>query len=873
MMEQLTETQGRSRSTDGSLAELVEALTAQLQSGAPVDWSAAARDHPDHADDLRALAPALTALGDLSRGVRPNGEIALGTLGDFRILREVGRGGMSVVYEAEQMSLGRRVALKVLPFAATMDQRHLQRFHNEARAAASLHHEHIGPVHAVGCERGVHFIAMQFIDGVTLAQAIRAVHRLAGPGLGDPTVEYVHGDSPLPEEPTITIAGLTTESGQAGERFFRTAAELMVQAAEALEYAHSLGIVHRDVKPGNLMVDTAGKLWVTDFGLAKHGDASLTMSGDLLGTLRYMSPEQALARHGLVDHRTDVYSLGATLYELLTGRPAVVGNDHQEILKQIAFDEPIAPRKLNNKLPRDLETVVCKCLEKNPDHRYPTAKELAEDLRLYLSERPIRAKPATLAQRARKWSQRHPAVVRSAVILLVLVTAGSSLSTWLIWQARTRMGHALAAETAQRTRANEESQIARDRDEETTAVLEFVESKIFAAARPEGQEGGLGHDVKLREALEAALPFVETRFKDKPLIEARLRRTIGVSFRQLGKENVAVQQFEVARALYEKYRGPTHRDTLTTMMNLANSYHELHMRREALDLREKTLGLQRATLGDDDDATLKSMNNLANSYDAFRRYQEALKLREEALERTKAKHDGDPGHTDTLRCMNNLAISYTRTGRPEDAVRLLEEILELLQAKPEPDCTRVLAAMTNLADSYHALGRHSEGLQLYEEAFALANDKLLPDHPKRLLIVNNLAWFLATAEDVQFRDKVKAVALAEKAAAVPPKNADFWGTLGAARYRNGEWEQAARDLDNAIKLHSPNPAINESFFLAMARWQLGDKAGAKAWFDKGVAAMNKAKTQDDEMRRFRTEAAELLGIKDEVKRSGPATPK
>src|SRR5262249_18816880 len=167
----------------------------------------------------------------------------------------------------------------------------------------------------------------------------------------------------------------------------------MIQAAEALEHAHSMGVVHSDVKPGNLMVDAAGKLWVTDFGLAKFGaDGTLTMSGDLLGTLRYMSPEQAMARHGLVDHRTDVYALGAVLYELLTGRPVITGEDKQEMLRQIAFEEPIAPRKINAEIPVDLETIVLSAIQKNPSERYANAQDLAEDIRRWIDQKPLKAK-------------------------------------------------------------------------------------------------------------------------------------------------------------------------------------------------------------------------------------------------------------------------------------------------------------------------------------------------------------------------------------------------------------------------------------------------------------------------------------------------
>ena len=257
---------------------------------------------------------------------------ALAELGDYRLVRELGRGGMGIVYEAEQVSLGRRVALKVLPFAAALDPPQLRRFQTEAHAAAQLHHTNIVPVFSVGCERGVHYYAMQFIDGRTLAQVILDQQRAEPPG----------------HEPSWPHSG-PSALGTTGDRArFRLVAELGIQAAEALDHAHRLGIVHRDIKPANLLLDVRGNLWITDFGLARLQDeAGLTMTGDLLGTLRYMSPEQALAHRGTVDHRTDIYSLGVTLYELLTLRPAWRRTDRQELLRRIAQEEPIAPRRLD----------------------------------------------------------------------------------------------------------------------------------------------------------------------------------------------------------------------------------------------------------------------------------------------------------------------------------------------------------------------------------------------------------------------------------------------------------------------------------------------------------------------------------------------
>jgi tetratricopeptide (TPR) repeat protein len=227
---------------------------------------------------------------------------------------------------------------------------------------------------------------------------------------------------PAPATPTAPVAALSTKPTRRDKAHYRRIAELAAQAADALEYAHSMGVVHRDIKPANLLLDAAGHLWVTDFGLAKLDTAAnLTVSGDLLGTLRYMSPEQALARHGLVDHRTDVYSLGATLYELLTLRPAVDAADKQETLRRIAFEEPTPLRKLDKAIPAELETVTLKALAKNPAERYATARELAEDLRRWLADQEIKAKPPSVRERAMKWVRRHQPLAWSAAVALVAI--------------------------------------------------------------------------------------------------------------------------------------------------------------------------------------------------------------------------------------------------------------------------------------------------------------------------------------------------------------------------------------------------------------------------------------------------------------------
>jgi serine/threonine protein kinase/tetratricopeptide (TPR) repeat protein len=500
----------RSRTDDGDadLAECVEEWTRRLQAGESIDVEDYARRHPSIAERLRMLLPTIEMMAELghsqvldgSRTQPPPGGMgpAAGLLGDFRILREVGRGGMGVVYEAEQLSLRRRVALKVLPFAAMLDSRQLQRFQLEARAAACLHHTNIVPIHAVGTERGIPFYAMQFIEGQSLADLIRDLRRLDGldradgPATGLTGVSTstflppgghgsmipstgTHAARPEPEgrpgqrepdpPPPTTRSGLSrpSDSRARGRDYLRDVARLGRQVAEALDHAHARGIIHRDIKPGNLLLDGQGNVWVTDFGLALiQGDHHLTLTGDVLGTLRYMSPEQALARRVVVDHRTDIYSLGMSLYELLTLEPAFGGRDRQELLRQIALEEPRPPHLLNRAVPAELATVVLKAMEKDPAERYATAQELADDLGRFLRDEPIRAKRPTPVQWARRWARRHgPAVWSAGLSLAVfLLMAVVVLATSNVLITREKSGKDVALKEKDRALRQREAALA-----------------------------------------------------------------------------------------------------------------------------------------------------------------------------------------------------------------------------------------------------------------------------------------------------------------------------------------------------------------------------------------------------------------------------
>ncbi len=383
-------------------------------------------------------------------------------LGDFQLLREIGRGGMGIVYEAEQLSLGRRVAVKVLPFAATLDAKQLRRFKSEARAAAHLHHGNIVPVYGVGCQRGVHYYAMQFIEGRTLAALIAEKRQQ----VGLPPAEHTQPSSAPPMkslpvlprpagETAIHGAGaVTVRQSSSDAAYFQNVARLGLEAALALEHAHQLGVVHRDIKPSNLLLDTSGKLWVTDFGLARSpAERALTLTGELVGTLRYMSPEQTFAKRGLVDHRSDIYSLGVTLYEALTLEAAYSVGGREEVLAQLALIDPRPPRLLNRAIPPDLETVVLKAMAREPEQRYETAQEMADDLASFLEHRPIRATRPTLRERLTKWTWRHRSMVSVPAGVLVLAVISLASTTAIIWHEKELATQALRREEAESRRA------------------------------------------------------------------------------------------------------------------------------------------------------------------------------------------------------------------------------------------------------------------------------------------------------------------------------------------------------------------------------------------------------------------------------------
>jgi serine/threonine protein kinase/tetratricopeptide (TPR) repeat protein len=715
--------------------QLAEEFIARFRRGERPSVSEYVQRYPEIADVIPDVFEALVLMEELgpghmdtNAGRAPSDVPPPRQLGDYQIVREVGRGGMGVVYEAEQISLNRRVALKVLPFAATLDAKQLQRFKNEVQAAGQLHHQHIVPVYGVGHERGMHYYAMQFIDGQTLAATIDELRQMDASAVGAGNVQGSSSEATggpgrkpgaglSPATSWLGAAAASTKRLASNPSFLRTVARLGVEAAEALEHAHQLGIVHRDVKPANLLVDARGHLWITDFGLAHvQGDARLTVTGDLAGTLRYMSPEQALAKPGALDHLTDVYSLGVTLYEMLTLRPAFAGSDRQSLLRQIAFDEPSPPRFFNKSVPADFETIILRSIAKLPEERYPTAQHLADDLRRFLEDRPVQARRPTLVMRLRKWARRHQAAV---------VTAGVSLSLLLATAvALLAISNSFIRRESDQTRAEKLRA-----DENLARAEQAVEDYLTRIAEDPQLKAANFHDLR-KKLLTSAVQFLEEfarQKRDDPQAEHQRAN----AYQQLALVRAETGEFELAIANYEQARA-----ILTELSGLPEA--QGSSGGNATSVKAASCRLEVARI----DRRLGTLlRELGRHGDAEAAYQQALAviqpLMDDAPSDLVYPRELASTHTD-------LGMLWFRTDRRQAAEAAYQRAAELLQplAVKDPQSLECREAQgrtfNNLGLLFFRTGRFPEADKAYRKALGLWED-LAAASPANLSYQENLA--------------------------------------------------------------------------------------------------------------------------------------
>ena len=565
-------------SPDHSERDPLEMLAAEfmerLRQGQRPSVEEYAVQHPELAEEIRGLFPTIAVTERLkarqeqtSGGRATLGAAQLSRLGDFRIIREIGRGGMGVVFEAEQESLKRRVAVKVLPRQALLDEKHLKRFQREARIAANLHHTNIVEVFGVGEQDGFHYYVMQLIEGFGLDVVVPALSKVINASAKNEAASV----SPALENGGLisTVRQLLGEEGFERQCLFSTywqnVARIGLQAADALSYAHSQGVLHRDIKPANLLLTPQGAVWLTDFGLAKAAQSDdLSLSRDFVGTLRYMPPEQF---RGQTDHRSDIYSLGLTLYELLALRPAYDESDQSKLMQRIMESSAVSPGIVRAGIPRDLETIVLKAISHEADGRYQSAAEMADDLRCFLEDHPIRARRVSAVEHLSRWCHRNKALAGLAgttLLLLVLVAVVASIG-----YVRTKT--ALHGEAQQRAKAEANASLAIEALDRAFDRLCPMRITIRQEPTVEGLRGATVDmpvtPIVSRETgtlLEEMLPLYDRLAQQTGnddglrLRTAEASRRVGTIRQRLGQSAEALQAYQRASALYQELNSRPH---------------------------------------------------------------------------------------------------------------------------------------------------------------------------------------------------------------------------------------------------------------------------------------------------------------------------
>jgi tetratricopeptide (TPR) repeat protein/tRNA A-37 threonylcarbamoyl transferase component Bud32 len=662
---------------------------------------------------------------------------------------------MGIVYLAEQdQPVRRRVALKIIKPGMDTEQV-IARFAAERQALAIMDHPHIAKVLDAGAtDSGRPYFVMELVKGLPITDYCDE-HRL---------------------EPRARL-------------------ELFIPVCRALQHAHQKGIIHRDIKPSNVLValvDGHPVPKVIDFGVAKAIDQRLaertiyTQLGAVVGTLEYMSPEQAGASPLDVDTRSDVYSLGVLLYELLTGttpleRERLCAAGYEEVVRRIKEEEPpkpstrlsgsgerlpaiaarrgVEPARLSRLVRGELDWIAMRALEKDRTRRYETAGALARDVERYLEGEAVEAGPPSALYRLRKFARKHRAALATAGAVAGLLLMAAAISTLLAIRATRAGRQALAdrnraviaeaearrdrdaaitagqAEARVRRRAEEAERDSRIETDKALAINRFLTDDLLSQAEPE--HNAADSKVTLLEVLDRAAAKVGDRFGDQPDLEVALRRTIAGTYHGLGAFDKSERHFRVAAEIQRRRSGPESAETWQTLSDIGHMIHHLGRDPEAVDLLEKASKGLRRTLGPDHPTTLTSMSHLATAHWSAGRPGEAVALHEETLKFLRARLG--PDHRETLINMGSLASAYRLSGRLGAALPLYEETLKLMRARLGPDHPETLIIMNNLASTYRFVGRLSEAVPLFEETLKLNKARLGLEHPSTLSTMNNLA--------------------------------------------------------------------------------------------------------------------------------------
>jgi tetratricopeptide (TPR) repeat protein/serine/threonine protein kinase len=817
-----------SSSHSGIVLQLAEEFLERYRQGQRPSLKEYIDRHPELAAEIKEVFPAMAlmenvALADESLAGEPTGEAPATDqkppeqLGDFRILREVGRGGMGIVYEAEQMSLGRHVALKVLPRKILVDDQQRRRFEREAKAAAKLHHTNIVPVFGVGEHDGLPYYVMQFIQGLGLDDVLDELKRMQVGGTATATGGELrisredvsaadvarslltgafqdgeggasapsfspHQGADAPRSPesgtsgklsdSFTLSGSVKLPGSdaavqsKGKKatYWQSVAQIGVQVAQALEYAHKQGIQHRDIKPSNLLLDTRGTVWVTDFGLARaDNEDHLTQTGDIVGTLRYMPPE---AFEGLADKRGDIYSLGLTLYELLARRPAYEERDRHRLIKRVTTEEPERLDKLNRSIPRDLVTIVQKTIDREPGRRYQTAGELAADLQRFLGDEPIQARRISQGERLLRWCRHYPGVATlTAALAVVLLTvtvvsllAAARFDRLAREQAATAQSEREARQAVEQAMNQTEAakrQAEANFDKARQAVDDYLtkvsESRLL-------QVPGL-HPLR-RELLQSALAFYQDFLKergDDPALRGELAAAflrVGKLRGMLGERDEAKKAHDQARQLFEALLTAAP-DSIEWRHGLAECNYWLGRFDEAISLWQKLIQPDKPDFRKE---LAAAYNSRAFRYTYAGKHVEALEANQQALACLEILVRLNPDDADAQRVLgrtlHSIGVLLAKMGRSADALAMYRRAVahtETAFAQAPQEIRNgydVANSQGYIAITERQLGHVEEATAAYQRSIEVSR-RLARDNPALPSSHSFLYWAYRSLADYQ----------------------------------------------------------------------------------------------------------------------------
>jgi serine/threonine protein kinase len=777
----------RSASRD-QLSELVVRCLERMEKEGSKAIESICEEHPEHADALRAQLENLARMGllDDPEAEPPDGELPE-RLGEFKLQRRLGGGGMGVVYLAEQESLKRQVALKLIRPEHLYFPKARARFVREIEAIARLSHPGIVQVYAAGEAQKIPYFAMEVVDGVSMQQLFDAFAGQDPRSLtGTDVVRLVLG------------AGATQEQIDrhpwSGKTWIVTALTIAKGIADALAHAHSHDIVHRDIKPSNVMLTKDGRTVLLDFGLATTTTASrLTATGSVLGSVYYMPPEQISGRVEALDVRGDVWGLGVVLYEMLTLSLPFPGDDVETVRSRILFDEPKAPRELNVALSWDAETVCMAALEKDATRRYPSMVAFARDLKNVLEMRPIEAKRASLPRRVLRWVQRHKAQAFGAALALVVFVLGPLVVTLVVLKKNAEIELERNDAVLARDEANA-------RALEIEQVFEF-QKRMLTSVQP----GESGRDVKVATILEDASKTVGTSFPGKPLIEASVRGMLGETWLALGLLDEADPHLTRAVELFDEAgigdseNAAIAKARLATLRSeqgrLAEAHTLLESAAAALDVRiggkrDARVGsvlIELANVcraeGKLDDAELHAKRALENLLEA-RGPTDRLTLGargvlvqlmyyrgdyEHAEEESRALVDAKSAaiginHPETLITRQTLSVIIEANGKSEEAIEIARAVADEQERQLGHDHADLLATLNSLASFCDRAAKPEEATAIRERVLEARRRTLGNEHPDTIRAIGNLAHdFLRRGDVVHARPLAdEAVTLAKQ---------------------------------------------------------------------------------------------------------------